>query len=267
MSKLSIITVNYNNCQGLERTINSIAKQSYRDIEYIVIDGGSIDDSVEIIKKNESVISFWVSEKDNGIYNAMNKGIAFAHGEYLLFLNSGDYFIDKHVLSRVFENNITTDEDLLVGRQRFINIETKRKGISPKLHVDEMNMEFFLSSTLPHQATFIKRSLFGRCGNYDENYRICADWVFWIKAVVENKCSVKILPFAVSYMEDGGVSSDMDKCHRDMARFLEVCLENGILTWPDIFNCAMKARSQDFCNRSYLMNLFNKLIIKIGKFI
>ena len=105
MSKLSIITVNYNNCQGLERTINSIAKQSYRDIEYIVIDGGSIDDSVEIIKKNESVISLWVSEKDNGIYNAMNKGIKYATGEWIIMMNAGDIFNNESVLQNIMNNN------------------------------------------------------------------------------------------------------------------------------------------------------------------
>ena len=98
MKTISIITVNYNNCQGLERTVNSVARQTYTDVEYIVVDGGSTDKSVDIIKQNENIISFWVSEKDNGIYNAMNKGVSFSHGEYLLFLNSGDYFADKEVL-------------------------------------------------------------------------------------------------------------------------------------------------------------------------
>lgn len=265
MKKVTIITVNYNNCHGLERTINSVALQSYSDMEYIIIDGGSTDKSVDIIKRNESVVSFWVSEKDNGIYNAMNKGIGFAHGEYLLFLNSGDYFVDRNVLSRIFDNSLNVNEDLLIGRQRFIDIKNNKKGISPKLYVDEINMEFFLSSTLPHQSTFIKRSLFDMCGVYDETYRVCADWVFWVKSVIENNCAMRILPFAVSYMEDGGVSSDMDKCHKDMSRFLETCLHNGTLTWKDIFRCAMKARSQDFSNRFYLTRLCNKLFIKIGK--
>ena len=169
MKTISIITVNYNNCQGLERTVNSVARQTYTDVEYIVVDGGSTDKSVDIIKQNENIISFWVSEKDNGIYNAMNKGVSFSHGEYLLFLNSGDYFADKDVLSNIFENGLDLNEELLIGRQRFIDIKNKTKGISPKLHISEINMEFFLSSTLPHQATFIKRNLFDRCGGYNEH--------------------------------------------------------------------------------------------------
>lgn len=265
MKKVTIITVNYNNSHGLERTINSVALQSYSDMEYIIIDGGSTDKSVDIIKRNESVVSFWVSEKDNGIYNAMNKGIGFAHGEYLLFLNSGDYFVDRNVLSKIFDNGLNVNEDLLIGRQRFIDIKTNKIGISPRLHVEEIDMEFFLSSTLPHQATFIKRSLFDVCGGYDETYRVCADWVFWVKSIVENKCTMRILPFAVSYMEGGGVSSDMDKCHKDMSRFLETCLRDGTLTWEDIFRCAMKARSQDFGNRFSLARWCNKLFVKIGK--
>lgn len=265
MKKVSIITVNYNNSHGLERTIKSVAQQSYSDVEYIVIDGGSTDESVDLIKQNEPAISLWVSEKDGGIYNAMNKGVKLSKGEYLLFLNSGDFFVDKDVLSRIFNKDLNVNEDLLIGRQRFINVESNQKGISPKLHTEEINMEFFLSSTLPHQSTFIKCSLFDVCGGYDETYRVCADWVFWIKSVVENHCTMRILPFAVSYMEDGGLSSDMDKCHKDMSRFLKTCLHNGTLTWEDIFRCAMKARSQDFSNRFSFANLCNKLFVKIGK--
>lgn len=103
MKKLSIITINYNNAQGLERTIKSVACQYCKsDIEYIVVDGGSTDGSLEVIKKLEREIDYYISEPDKGIYNAMNKGIKFSHGEFCLFLNSGDCLLSSTSISQVF---------------------------------------------------------------------------------------------------------------------------------------------------------------------
>lgn len=262
MQKISIITVNFNNRIGLENTIKSVLSQDFSCLEYLVIDGGSTDGSMEIIKKYQERISYWVSESDHGIYNAMNKAIQKATGEYLLFLNSGDYFCSSHVLSDVFATR--QDVDLLVGRQKFVGGNGKA-GVSPKLHVEEINMEYFLSSTLPHQATFIKRTLFSNCGLYDESYRVCADWVFWIQAVVKHHCTLKILPMSVSYMDNGGVSSNMDKCHQDMSRYLQVCLDDGTLTWNDILSVAQKGRTQDICSRSKLLMFANKILAWIGR--
>jgi glycosyltransferase involved in cell wall biosynthesis len=101
MPKLSIITINYNNVKGLEKTINSVVNQSYNDFEYIIIDGGSTDGSVDIIKKHENKIVFWVSEPDNGIYDALNKGVKHSNGEYLLFLNGDDCLIDDAILQKI----------------------------------------------------------------------------------------------------------------------------------------------------------------------
>lgn len=262
MQKISIITVNFNNRIGLEKTIVSVLSQDFLGLEYLVIDGGSTDGSTEIIKNHQERISYWVSEPDQGIYNAMNKAIQKATGEYLLFLNSGDYFCSSHVLQDVFATR--QNADLLVGRQKFVG-DNGKAGISPKLHVEEINMEYFLSSTLPHQATFIKRTLFSDCGLYDESYRVCADWVFWIQAVVKRHCTLELLPMAVSYMDNGGVSSNMDKCHKDMCRYLQVCLNDGTLTWNDILSVAQKGRMQDICSRSKLLMLANKILAWIGR--
>ena len=177
MNRVTIITVNFNNRTGLEHTIKSVVQQGFPDLEYIVIDGASTDGSVDVIQQYADKISFWKSEPDRGIYDAMNKGIRRAMGEYVLFLNSGDYFTDSNILKRVFETDCNR-ADLIVGRQKYIDRVSGRKGKSPSLHDDEMNIQFFLSSTLPHQATFIRRDLFDRCGMYDETYRVSADWVF-----------------------------------------------------------------------------------------
>ncbi len=111
--RYSIITINYNNRDGLRKTIESVVNQSCRDIEYIVIDGGSTDGSVEVIEEYAGKIDYWVSERDKGIYNAMNKGLAQAHGEYLNFMNSGDCFHDNDVLINLPQD---ADEDIIFGK-------------------------------------------------------------------------------------------------------------------------------------------------------
>lgn len=184
--KISIITVNFNNAKGLERTINSVREQTYKEIEFIVIDGFSTDESKNIILKNQDIISYWISEKDNGIYDAMNKGIKVCSGDYVLFLNSGDFLTNRKIIRNIFIRKYT--EDLIVGRQLFINTKGK-VGRSPKLNYKDFNITYFLSSTLPHQATFIKSSLFWKIGLYDTTYKVSADWVFWIKAIIENNCN------------------------------------------------------------------------------
>ncbi len=264
VNRVTIITVNFNNRAGLEHTIKSVVQQGFSDLEYIVIDGASTDGSVDVIRQYADKISFWKSEPDRGIYDAMNKGIRRATGEYVLFLNSGDYFTNSNILRRVFATDYNRT-DLIVGQQKYIDRASGRKGKSPSLHVDEMNIQFFLSSTLPHQATFIRRDLFDSCGMYDETYRVSADWVFWVKAVVEQHCCVKIIPYYISFMESGGVSTDMEKCHNDMKRYLEECMRKGTLTWNDLFEMSIKSRKQDFCQRTRFTEIINRIIIWIGK--
>ena len=112
--KLSIITVNFNNVEGLRKTAESIVSQTFQDFEWIVIDGGSTDGSKELIEQYSDRIAYWCSEKDSGIYNAMNKGVRYAKGEYINFMNSGDCFADSSVLSDVSERLL--DNVILYGR-------------------------------------------------------------------------------------------------------------------------------------------------------
>ncbi|MGH6553686.1 glycosyltransferase family 2 protein [Bacteroides hominis] len=263
-TKASIITVNFNNRKGLSKTIHSVLTQTYPHIEYIIIDGGSTDGSKELIEQHTNSLYYWISEKDNGIYDAMNKGIMQASGEYCLFLNSGDYFLHSNTLSKIFSKD-KYESDLLIGRQKFIN----SKGIvskAPKLRKKEINMSFFLSSTIPHQATFIKRDLFHKCGLYNKEYHIVADWVFWIEAIIKERCSIKILPEYISYMENGGVSNNMDNCHAEMESYLKKCLKDGTLKWNDIFDCALRSRSQDLAMRHKITAIINKIMTWIGKY-
>ena len=136
--RISVITVNFNNKDGLIKTIESVLEQTYKNIEYIIIDGNSTDGSKDVIENIKEHLSYCVSEKDNGIYDAMNKGIKQATGDYCLFLNSGDFFVTKNVLSQIFFNK-TYSNDLLIGRQKFIN-EKGKISESPYIRIQELDM-------------------------------------------------------------------------------------------------------------------------------
>ncbi|MGC4021815.1 MAG: glycosyltransferase family 2 protein [Cyclobacteriaceae bacterium] len=198
--KFSIITINYNNKNGLKKTIESVVSQVYTDYEYIVIDGGSADGSKEEIEENANKISFWVSEPDKGIYNAMNKGLKQAKGDYCLFLNSGDYFVDGNVLSKVAA--IPFIEDIVAG-----DIVVEETGVKVKAHAEVSMYEFFKRS-LPHQASFIKKEILDKMGGYDENYKILSDWNFVMLAIFKYNYSYRRIDETVAFFEAGGISSN-----------------------------------------------------------
>lgn len=201
--KLSVITINFNDKVGLQRTIESVATQSFRSIEYIVIDGGSTDGSVDVIKKYADKINYWVSEPDKGIYNAMNKGIAKATGKYCLFLNSGDYLIDDGVLQKVFENNF--NEDILYGNLRY---RTEDGQYGEIVFPENITFLQLFSDFLPHPCTFIRKKCFDVAGNYDEKYTIVADWAFMTKAIGKYNCTTRHISQFISCHMLGGISSD-----------------------------------------------------------
>ena len=200
--KLSIITINYNNCDGLQRTIDSVICQTWRDFEWIVIDGGSTDGSKELIEEYQSHFSYWCSEPDKGVYNAMNKGIAKAKGEYLQFLNSGDCLYSSDVLQKVFGKERKADilygYMLVKGRNDFGN----KAMMKPVLYWND-----FIGNTLPHQSTFTKKALFEKYGYYDESYKIVADAKMFIKSIVWEKTSYEFIPEKISLFEGGGISA------------------------------------------------------------
>ena len=151
--KYSIITINYNNKDGLERTINSIISQTFHNYEYIIIDGGSTDGSLDVIKNYKHYINYWVSEPDNGIYNAMNKGIRQASGVYLNFMNSGDMFHSSYVLQEV--SNLNAEEDIIIG----ICFD-KENNIRHSIPMQEPTLLTMLKDPFNHQSMFFKKELF-----------------------------------------------------------------------------------------------------------
>lgn len=195
--KLSIITINYNNRDGLRKTIESVVGQTFRDFEYLIIDGGSTDGSVEVIKEYADKIDYWVSERDKGIYNAMNKGVLVAHGDYLLFLNSGDWLVNDDVFQRLFSEELYAD---IVS----CSLLSDNGGVMPSPH--RVTFEFFIRGTLPHPSTLIRRNLFTE-HLYDEKFRISADWEFFMYVLIKMNATYQSVPFPLSVFDTTGISS------------------------------------------------------------
>ncbi len=200
--KLSIITINLNNKVGLEKTITSVISQSFYNFEWIIIDGGSTDGSKELIEQNAEHFVYWVSESDDGVYNAMNKGIRKSTGDYILFLNSGDWLYNNNVLKDVFDTNPT--EDIVYcddGGQTGI---IENEGSPTSLTID-----FLYTQTICHQTIFHKRILFEN-ELYDEKYRIVSDWKFLYKQVVFRNASYRKINILLCVLQ-GNSSFDAEK--------------------------------------------------------
>lgn len=217
MTKVSIITISYNNAKGLRRTIESVVKQDYTDYEYIVIDGGSSDDSVKIIESYTDKITYWISEPDKGVYHAMNKGIVEAKGEYLHFLNSGDCYASDDVLSAVFSK--TYNVPLLRGVQ-ICNYGTRQERWT-NLGARNVTLYDMFVNTLLHQATFIRRDMFDWYGTYDEDLKIVSDWKFFFKTILGGEQTVFINKEIVDF-EMEGISTNIAHGEKHLAERAQV---------------------------------------------
>lgn len=222
--KYSIITVNYNNKDGLKKTIESVIAQTFRDFEFIVIDGGSTDGSADVLKEYNDQITYWVSEPDKGIYNAMNKGIAKARGEYLNFMNSGDCFYTPDVLEKVSNYNYETD--FIVGRDYHYN-EKIQKGHA-SIQPPRTTMIHFYVATLDHQSSFIKRELF-KNSPYDESRRLVSDWIFFTEKIVREQKKVQFINDIICRREEGGLSEQQQEKNRiEIDDYLHFFLPFGV---------------------------------------
>ena len=249
--KLSIITINYNNAEGLRKTLASVASQTFHDIEHIIVDGGSTDESVEIIREYTSANGAqgggcqtgqksqtgrtkecpqirWISEPDKGIYSAMNKGIEIAlgkrvvnsfnrselvedknkgikmaSGEYLLFLNSGDYLVDADTLKNVFED--VNDVDIIYGDRINVYEDGSRQKVN--CFPDKITGSFMYHSMISHQASFIKSDLFVKYGLYREDLKYASDWEFFLKTFLLYNCTYQHIHQYVVYFDCLGISS------------------------------------------------------------
>lgn len=213
--KLSIITINYNNREGLQKTLKSVFSQSFTDFEWIVIDGGSTDGSKELIAENSDKIAYWVSEKDRGIYHAMNKGLEKANGVYCQFLNSGDSFINEDVLNQVFQVNNLSDVNYgdiwLLEEERIIEKRT---------YPAQINLSFLFKAPLGHQAAFFRTDL-AKTIKYKEQYKISADRAFFLEFYVRG-FSFNYLNIPIAFFDNEGISSKQSTFNSRQKQFYSI---------------------------------------------
>lgn len=260
--KLSIITITYNNAEGLYRTIQSVQTQTFRDFEHIIVDGGSTDESAEIIRQyadneairlqgykatrqekngkaddtlpNRPIASSpnrheicWISEKDRGVYDAQNKGIRLAQGEYCYFLNAGDTFCNEHVLELIFEpltfnlSPLTSTPDVLYGNEVIVDGAGQRVGIARGL--ENPSFVDLYNSCMKHQASFIRRSLFDKYGMYDADMRICSDFDWFFRVIAfHNEVTLQYKDVDIAYFENTGLSYHSPKlCAKERQQILD----------------------------------------------
>lgn len=267
MFKLSIITINYNNAEGLRKTLASVASQTYAEIEHIIIDGGSTDGSVEIIRqyadgqaKGERLeakgeendkadtpastpytlhhtppthIVRWISEPDKGIYNAMNKGIRMATGDYIEILNSGDMLFDAHVTQRMNEHlaQINSQHEKPIGILYGNMIKVNAAGeVVGKSGYTEYSLRQFYSSTLNHDCAYIRKDLFEEYGLYDENLKIVSDWKWYLQAIGLGRVKPEYVDIDVTIFDDGGISeTNLALRNKERRQVLEELLPPAVL--------------------------------------
>ena len=265
--KLSIITITYNNAEGLYRTIQSVQAQTFRDFEHIIVDGGSTDGSVKIIRQyadNEAIRSegykairsenskadnlsssphhlitsspiIWISEPDNGVYDAQNKGIRLAHGEYCYFLNAGDTFCADDVLERMFSPNSLFPSsphrlicssphhlpDIFYGNEVIVDSASQRVGIARG--VENPTFVDLYNSCMKHQASFIRRSLFDKYGMYDADMRICSDFDWFFRVIAfHNEVTLQYKDVDIAYFENTGLSyHSPELCAKERQQILD----------------------------------------------
>lgn len=196
--RFSVITINYNNKEGLEHTIESVLSQTNKDYEYIIIDGGSTDGSIDVIQGFSDYITYWTSEKDKGVYHAMNKGVIQAHGDYCIFMNSGDSFHSPNILESLKDYQ----EDIVCGKVIKGNATTASGLATPSITMVDL-----MRASLPHQAMLIKRDLLVK-HPYDERYKILSDWKFCLETIVIENCTFRNIDVIVADYDTSGISSN-----------------------------------------------------------
>lgn len=273
--KFSLITINFNNKDGLKKTIDSVVVQTFKDFEWIVIDGGSTDGSRELLEQYADHFAYWVSEPDHGIYNAMNKGIDHAHGEYLQFLNSGDWLNAPTTLQEFFATPL--EGDIVYGDQDYYE---GNKLVESRKHPDALSLKYLYEWSLGHSSSFIKRELLAET-HYNENYRIVSDWEFFLKKALENKTFVH-RPITVGCFDMSGISmANQELLHEErdsvVESLLPQCVRNDFEVIDRLesrlqaYDVQMDKQLQEVCqyrskkklNRK-LLNLYLRIVKLIG---
>jgi len=232
---VSIVTVNLNGAEFLEETILSVVNQKYKNIEYLVIDGGSTDGSLDIIKKYEDKIDYWESSRDRGIYDAMNKGVSLSCGKWINFLNSGDVFFNDHVLDKIFYKNDYSNASIIYG-----DVEVRYSSGKKKINKSGKLSSLPKGSQFSHQAAFI-RSEYHKINKYNIQKKIVADFEFFYLAK-KNNINFEYINTIVSSVSSGGLS--------DIERI------ESIVGWWNV------VEKSDYLNLYYVIKILHEILKK-----
>lgn len=267
--KLSIVTINYNNAEGLRRTLASVADQSYRDIEHIIVDAASTDGSVDIIKAYADVTKHtvvWSSEKDKGIYNGMNKGIRKASGDYIQILNSGDILASADVTERmIVALEVNGNPEFLYGNMVRKNYATgKLEGKSKEV---EYSLRQYYASTMNHDCCYVHRSLYERYGLYDESLRIVSDWKWFLQAIGLGEVKPVYVDIDVTIFDASGISeTNLELRNKERRQVLEEILPPAVLA--DYNKHAFETLQVDRLHKHHLYGLLyfiERVLFKLEK--
>jgi glycosyltransferase involved in cell wall biosynthesis len=213
LPKVSIITPTYNAQKLIESCVRSVSAQTYRNIEHIVIDGGSEDGTIEALSAYPHLR--WISEKDEGIYDAMNKGIRMSEGEWIYFLGSDDVLKHDDILTDIFAHRNVSGLDVVYGDVEWGDTGTTYDG--------EFTLAKLLQHNICHQAIFFRKEVFDTYGYYDQSYRSLADWEMNIRLFANDRISITYVPLTIAKYRLGGYSSTFhdEKFFRDRPEFID----------------------------------------------
>lgn len=248
--KISIITVVYNRVNTIEQLLASVVDQTYNNIEFIVVDGGSVDGTVDIIKKYESGITKWISEPDNGIYNAMNKGVQMTTGDYVEFIGSDDAFAGKDAIAKIIPE-LTDRPDILSCNEYMVYRKEKRQKIYSNYNA--RNKDTYQGGMVGHAAMFAKRELFDKYP-FDEKYRIVSDYKFFLQCYYDEDVHIKYIDTPVVYFETDGEGASSNK---------NACFAEDDLLYKEL-NLPFNDKARIDKSRSIYKKILTKITDKIG---
>lgn len=267
--RLSIVTINYNNAEGLRKTLASVAAQTYRNIEHVIVDAASTDGSVDIIKEYTDKVDYpviWSSKKDKGIYNGMNAGISKATGDYIQILNSGDVLAASDVTARmVAALEANGNPEFLYGNMVRMNYATgKLDGKSKEV---EYSLRQYYASTMNHDCCYIRRDVYERYGLYDENLKIVSDWKWFLQTIGLGNVKPVYVDVDVTIFDCSGISEkNLELRNRERRQVLEEALPPAVLA--DYDKHAFETSQMDRLRKHHLYGLvyiIERVLFKLEK--
>jgi len=266
---ITIITAAYNVSETIQDLIDSIRSQSNSNLQWIVIDGDSTDQTTEILQNNEDIIDYWISEPDKGIYDAWNKGIKKAKGDWILFLGADDKLIDSEVIEKITSilSEIPTDKMWAYGKIRYVS-NSGRSQISGEPWY-KVKKSFMSVMSVPHQGVLHRRELFERVGFFNESYKIAADYALLLKSVEKGYDPV-FIPHIITEMAGSGVSNQPNLSPTVLNEYRrarkELNLREFTITWCFIYLKALtKSKIFELLGEEFYLRIVNTYRVLTGR--